>query len=169
MSTHPLRPESLEGTLLLERELFVPRPLSEVFAFFADAQNLERLTPSWLRFEILTPAPIQMRAGTLIDYRIRLYGIPMTWRTLISVWEPPYRFVDEQLRGPYSIWWHEHLFEERSGGTLIRDRVRYRAPFGVLSHPLFVMRQLDKIFSFRHEVIAKIFAALPKPQVPPGE
>lgn len=159
MSTHPLRPAQLEGTQILERELFVPRPLSEVFAFFSDAHNLEQLTPSWLRFEILTPAPIPMRAGTLIDYRIKLYGVPMVWRTLISVWEPPHRFVDEQIRGPYSVWHHEHLFEERDGGTLIRDRVRYRAPFGMLSHPLFVRGQLDKIFSFRHEVIAKIFAA----------
>jgi ligand-binding SRPBCC domain-containing protein len=158
MAIHSLRPDQLEGTQRLERELFVPSPLSEVFPFFADAHNLERLTPTWLSFKILTPPPIQMGVGTLIDYRIKLYGVPMRWRTLISAWEPPHRFVDEQLRGPYSVWWHEHLFEERDGGTLLRDRVRYRAPFGFIAHPLFVRAELDKIFSFRHEVIRRSFA-----------
>ena len=141
----------------LVRELWVPRPLSEVFPFFSEAKNLEQLTPDWLNFQILSPLPIEMRVGALIDYRIRLYKVPMRWRTLISAWEPPHRFVDEQLRGPYSIWWHEHTFVEKDGGTLLADRVRYQAPLGFLSHPLIVNRQLQRIFEYRTDVIRRLF------------
>ena len=152
-----LRGDRLIGTDKLDRELWVPQPLSQVFPFFAAAENLERLTPSWLRFEILSPLPIEMKVGTLIDYRISLYGIPMRWRTLISAWEPPYRFVDEQLIGPYAVWWHQHTFSERDGGTVISDRVCYRAPLGFLAHPLLVRRQLRRIFDFRTEAIRAQF------------
>lgn len=150
--------ESFRGSELLTREIWVPQPLSEVFPFFAEAQNLEKLTPSWLKFSILSPLPVEMKVGALIDYRIKLYGVPMRWRTLISAWEPPFRFVDEQLRGPYSVWWHEHTFVERDGGTVVSDRVRYRAPFGLLAHPLMVRRQLQRIFDFRTEAIRARFA-----------
>ena len=143
----------------LVRELWVPRPLSEVFPFFSEAKNLEQLTPDWLNFQILSPLPIEMRVGALIDYRIRLYKVPMRWRTLISAWEPPHRFVDEQLRGPYSIWWHEHTFVEKDGGTLLADRVRYQAPLWFLSHPLMVNRQLQRIFEYRTDVIRRLFGS----------
>lgn len=150
---------SSSSFLSLDRSLWVPRPLSSVFPFFADAKNLEQLTPDWLRFQILSPLPIEMRVGALIDYRIRLYKIPMRWRTLISAWEPPYRFVDEQIRGPYSLWWHEHTFVEQDGGTLLEDHVRYRAPLGFIAHPLMVNRQLQRIFDYRTEVIRRLFGS----------
>lgn len=152
-----VREKQLLAAECLDRSIWVPQQLSQVFPFFAEAKNLEQLTPDWLRFEILSDLPIEMQRGTLIDYRIRLYGIPMRWRTLISSWEPPFRFVDEQILGPYSQWWHEHTFEERDGGTLLRDHVRYRAPLGVLSHPLMVRRQLRRIFDYRTEVIQRLF------------
>ncbi len=107
---------------LLETKLWLPRPRAEVFSFFASAHNLETITPPWLNFEVLTPAPIAMRPGTLIDYRIRIHGVPVRWRTEITSWQPPYQFVDEQLRGPYKFWHHTHTFEERDGGTLCIDR-----------------------------------------------
>lgn len=152
-------PARLSRCALLKRELWVPQPLSVVFPFFAEPHNLEALTPPWLNFSIETPAPIDLHAGTLIDYRIKLYGVPMRWRTLISAWEPPHRFVDEQLRGPYRIWHHEHLFTEQNGGTLLTDRVHYQSPLGFLTHPLFVRRQLEAIFDFRHRVISEKFGA----------
>lgn len=151
-------PELLARAESLRSELWVPQPLDKVFAYFADAQNLEDLTPPWLKFRILTKTPIAMKPGTLIDYRIKLYGIPMTWRTLISEWQPPHRFVDIQLRGPYRIWVHEHTFTEENGGTRIRDHVRYLAPFHFLAAPLMVNRQLAKIFDYRTQHISQRFA-----------
>lgn len=142
-------------THLLERSQLVPRPRLEVFAFFADAHNLERITPPELHFEILTPAPIPMAPGSLIDYRLSLFGVPFRWRTLIEVFEPGVRFVDVQLRGPYRLWRHLHEFEDAPGGTLMRDRVEYAlplGPLGALAHVLFVRRQVDAIF--RHRTVA---------------
>ena len=143
----------------LEREQWFPRPLEEVFAFFADAGNLEAITPPWLGFEVLTPRPIAMRPGTLIDYRLRLRGVPLRWRTEISVWQPPHRFVDEQRRGPYREWVHEHTFAAVDGGTLVRDRVRYRVPGGWLVHELFVRRDVERIFDYRRERLASLLGA----------
>ncbi|MBP1620165.1 MAG: Polyketide cyclase / dehydrase and lipid transport [Acidobacteria bacterium] len=143
----------------LEREQWFPRPLEEVFAFFADAGNLEAITPPWLGFEVLTPRPIAMRPGTLIDYRLRLRGVPLRWRTEISVWQPPHRFVDEQRRGPYREWVHEHTFTAVDGGTLVRDRVRYRVPGGWLVHELFVRRDVERIFDYRRERLASLLGA----------
>jgi ligand-binding SRPBCC domain-containing protein len=138
---------------VLEREMRIARPRSEVFAFFADAKNLEALTPDSLHFEILTPHPIAMRAGTLIDYRLRLLGIPFRWRTLIESFEPERQFVDTQLKGPYAYWHHTHTFEDLpDGGTLMHDHVKYALPLGPLgeiARVLFVDRQLAQIFDFR--------------------
>jgi ligand-binding SRPBCC domain-containing protein len=144
----------------LERSTWVPYPADEVFAFFSEAANLERLTPPSLSFHILTPSPIEMKAGALIDYTIKLGPFPMRWKTLIGAWEPPNRFVDDQLKGPYLRWHHEHTFEARDGGTDIRDRVEYLAPGWILEpliHALFIAPQLRKIFDFRSEAIQKLF------------
>ncbi len=147
------------GALRLTTEQILPRPLTEVFAFFADAGNLDRLTPPWLHFEILTPQPIEMKVGALIDYRLRLRGLPIRWQSEISDWNPPYRFVDEQRRGPYQLWHHTHEFAEVDGGTAVRDIVRYRVPGGVLADVLFVRRDLRKIFGYRQEKLAALFPA----------
>lgn len=140
-----------------QAEQWLPRPVEEVFAFFSEARNLEILTPPWLRFEVLTPAPITMRPGTLIDYRIRVHGLPIRWRTEIIEWNPPQRFVDVQLRGPYTLWHHTHTFEQRDAGTLCRDQVRYRPRGGALMNWLFVRRDVSNIFGYRREKMIQIF------------
>jgi ligand-binding SRPBCC domain-containing protein len=121
----------------------------EVFAFFADPRNLERITPPWLHFEITTPGSIVMRPGCVIDYTLRLHGMPIRWRSEISAWEPPNRFVDLQVRGPYRLWRHEHIFIEKDGGTTVADRVDYAVPGGRIVHRIFVAKELEKIFEFR--------------------
>ena len=140
-------------------ELWLPRPPEEVFSFFADAANLDAITPPWLHFHTITPQPIEMREGTLIDYRLRVHGVPLRWRTLISVWEPPFGFVDEQLRGPYRLWHHEHTFEAHEGGTLARDRVRYAVLFDSVVHRWLVRPDIEKIFQYRTKALLKRFAA----------
>jgi ligand-binding SRPBCC domain-containing protein len=145
----------------LHAELWLPRPRAQVFPFFADARNLEALTPPWLNFEVLTPAPIAMRPGALIDYRIRVHGVPIGWRTEIVEWTPPHRFVDVQLRGPYTLWHHTHTFEERDGGTLCVDDVRYRPRGGALMNWLFVRRDVEKIFQYRQQRLREMFGAAP--------
>ena len=147
---------------LLERHQWVPAPLDEVFAFFARAENLEAITPRWLAFRILTRLPIAMGQGCLIDYQIKLGPAPLKWRTLIEVWDPPHRFVDTQLKGPYALWHHTHTFAASGSGTLIADRVRYRLPFGplgTLAHLLWVRAQLGAIFDHRFREIQKRFGA----------
>ena len=136
-------------TYRLTREQFVPMPLEEVFAFFADAHNLERLTPPWLNFEVLTPSPVDMRAGTLIDYRLQLHGIPVRWQSEITVWQPPHRFVDRQVSGPYRLWVHTHHLESLAEGTLVGDVVDYAVPGGALVQRLFVGPDLNRIFDYR--------------------
>lgn len=138
-------------------EIWLPRPRNEVFAFFSNAHNLEILTPPWLNFEVLTPGPIGMRPGALIDYRIRIHGFPIRWRTEITVWQPPYQFVDEQLRGPYKLWQHTHAFEERDGGTLCTDQVRYYPRGGALMNWLFVRRDVENIFDYRRQQLVRTF------------
>jgi ligand-binding SRPBCC domain-containing protein len=145
---------------ILEAELWLPRPLDEVFAFFSDANNLETITPSWLNFEVITPGPIIMRPGTLIDYRIRIHGFPVRWRTEITRWQPPHQFVDEQLRGPYKLWHHTHTFAERDGKTWCADRVRYFPRGGALMNRLFVRRDVEKIFAYRARRLQELFPAL---------
>lgn len=134
---------------------FFPLPRHEVFDFFANAENLEAITPPWLHFQILTPTPIQIQQGTLIDYKLRLRMIPIRWRTEIAVWDPPCRFVDRQLRGPYRKWIHEHTFEQTENGTWMTDRVDYTVPGGVLVHTLAVRRDLLKIFEYRRRLLAE--------------
>jgi hypothetical protein len=150
------------ATHVLERVQLIPRPRGEVFAFFADARNLEDITPGFLHFEIVPPAPVAVRAGTLIDYRLALFGVRFRWRTRIEEWEPGRRFVDLQVRGPYALWHHAHAFEDADGGTRMTDRVSYRLPFGPLgelAHPVFVRRTLERIFDFRRDRIARILGA----------
>ena len=150
-------------TFTLTNELWLPHSPEEVFPFFADAGNLERLTPPSLRFRILTPPPIEMAVGTLIDYRIRLRGIPMRWQSEITEWEPPYRFVDEQRRGPYRLWVHEHVFmpqegAAQDGGTLARDTVEYAVLGGAIVQRLFVASELERIFEYRNAALRDFFS-----------
>lgn len=141
----------------LERSTRIDRPLEEVFPFFADAANLERLTPPWLAFSIVSDRPIAMAEGTLIDYRIKVHGMPLAWRSEITAWEPPHRFIDEQRRGPYRLWRHEHLFEpDGADRTAVIDRVDYAVWLDPLIHP-FVARDLRKIFDYRQERLLEIF------------
>jgi ligand-binding SRPBCC domain-containing protein len=147
--------------LYLDRSLFIPRPREEVFAFFADAENLERITPAFLHFHILTPRPIAMHAGTLIDYQLRLFGIPFHWQTRIETFDPIFSFTDVQLTGPYRRWRHRHSFTDIPGGTQMDDHVEYQLPFGLLgsiAHALFVRRAIVQIFDHRNATIAKIFS-----------
>ena len=145
---------------VLEREQRLPAPPAAVFPFFADARNLEAITPPLLRFRVVTPGPIVMRPGTLIQYRLRLRGLPVSWLTSIQEWDPPHRFVDVQLRGPYALWHHTHdLRDDGAGGTIMRDTVRYAigfGPLGELAHRLVVRRDLEAIFAFRHEAVARL-------------
>ena len=143
----------------ISRRVWVPRPLIKVFPFFADAENLQRLTPPELAFRIDSRLPIAMKAGALIEYTIGLHRIPMKWRTEITSWDPPHSFEDTQLSGPYKKWVHTHRFTENAGGTIIEDRVAYALPFGFLGrivHPL-VARQLKRIFDYRETVLFKLF------------
>lgn len=156
---------------LLERTQIVAQPRSEVFAFFADAANLERLTPPFLAFHILTPSPIEMKAGALIDYRIRLSGIPLRWRTRIEELVPDTRFVDVQLKGPYARWHHTHTFRDVPGGTEVGDRVEYAlplGPLGTIAHAVMVRRQLRAIFDYRAEVMRTLFGAPTRSQPVPS-
>lgn len=149
-----------QQTHIFETEIWLPRPLSEVFEFFKHAENLQLLTPAWLRFKILTPQPISLKEGTLIDYSLSLYGIPLRWQTKISQWQPPAQFQDVQLRGPYRRWEHTHTFEEKNGGTLMRDQVKYEVPGGTLAplmNKLFVSKQISRIFEYRKKKILERF------------
>lgn len=128
-----------------------------VFPFFADVTNLERITPPFLRFRVLTPTPVEIGEGTILDYRLRVHGVPVRWRTLIRSWEPPHRFVDEQIRGPYRRWIHEHRFEEVAGGTRMIDEIDYAAPGGRLVERLFVDRDVERIFSYRARFLGQRF------------
>lgn len=146
----------------LEREQRIARPLDEVFDFFSAARNLERLTPPWLRFEVLTPEPIEMGVGTLIDYRLRVHGVPLRWTSRIEEWEPGRSFTDRQLRGPYGLWHHRHTFAAAGDDTLVRDSVHYGlplGPLGELAHAVFVRRDLERIFAHRRHAVLEGLAA----------
>jgi ligand-binding SRPBCC domain-containing protein len=151
----------LFGHHVLRREQRLPGPPEAVFPFFADAGNLEAITPGWLGFRIVTPRPIEMRVGALIEYRLRLHGVPVAWLTRIEEWDTDptrARFVDAQLRGPYRLWHHTHEFEpDGAGGTVMRDTVRYALPYGPLgelARRAFVARDLAAIFDHRARAVA---------------
>jgi ligand-binding SRPBCC domain-containing protein len=147
----------------LTRQQWIGHPLEEVFAYFADAYNLQHITPDWLHFEILTPRPIAMTPGAMIAYKLRLHGLPIRWLTEITCWEPPHKFVDVQLKGPYRLWEHTHHFRADNGGTLIHDEVRYALPLGFVSglaHRWLVRKDLDAIFDFRLKAVEAHFAKM---------
>jgi ligand-binding SRPBCC domain-containing protein len=143
----------------LSRSLTLERPLEEVFAFFADPFNLEAITPPWLRFGIEGLTTPEVGEGTEIQYRLRIRGVPVRWRSLISSWEPPHRFVDEQLRGPYRLWRHTHTFQEVEGRTVVGDHVSYAPLGGWLADRLLVRRDLERIFDHRHERLRSLLAS----------
>lgn len=150
---------SENGVHWLEREQLVPKPVDEVFEFFARAHNLEWITPPWLRFELLTPAPIAMATGTRIDYRLRVHGVPLRWTSRIEEWESNRAFVDRQVHGPYREWRHQHDFAARGDMTVVRDRVRYSlplGPLGTLAHAAVVRRDLERIFDFRRDAVHRL-------------
>jgi ligand-binding SRPBCC domain-containing protein len=140
-----------------QSQLWLPQSRDEVFAFFSDAENLDVITPPWLHFRTVTPGSDEMRIGMTMDHRLRLHGFPLTWRSQITVWDPPARFVDEQIRGPYRLWIHEHRFEEQNGGTLVHDHVRYAVVFDFLIHKLFIRPDIERIFAYREQKLSEIF------------
>ena len=145
----------------VETRMWLPRPPERLFPFFADAHNLEAITPPWLRFAVLTPAPVPMHAGTHIAYRLRLHGVPLRWLTEIAAWEPPHRFVDRQLSGPYALWEHEHRFRAAGAGTVVSDHVVYRIRGGRLADRVgdaaVARRDLRRIFEFRARALRERF------------
>jgi ligand-binding SRPBCC domain-containing protein len=157
----------------LRREQVLDATPRDVFAFFADARNLEAITPPLLRFHVVTPAPIEMAVGTFIQYRLRLHGVPIRWDTLIQAWEPPHRFVDVQVRGPYRLWHHTHEVEPAGDGrSVVRDTVRYDVGFGPLgdmAHRLLVRRDLEAIFDYRAAAVASPSKISPTPGSSPSD
>lgn len=151
----------------LQREQWVASPLPRIFPFFAQPENLALITPPSLRFRLLTPGPVAMEQGRIIDYTIRVMGLPVRWRTLITRYDPPRCFVDEQISGPYSFWHHTHRFETRDGGTLLHDEVRYVLPMALMGparslvHALYVRPYLEKIFDYREQVFSGRFGGMP--------
>jgi ligand-binding SRPBCC domain-containing protein len=145
----------------LQREQVLPVPPTEAFEFFADAFNLEAITPPWLQFRVASEGEIVMRPGTLIEYRLQLHALPLRWLTRIDSWEPGCRFTDVQVHGPYRLWHHTHTFESHGTETTMRDEVRYALPLGPLgrfARALVVRRDLDRIFDFRRDAVAARFA-----------
>jgi ligand-binding SRPBCC domain-containing protein len=150
----------------LHCEQWIPKTLPEVFSFFCEARNLDRITPPWLHFRVLRQTGREMRVGTLIHYRLAWHGMPIGWTSRIEEWRPPFRFVDLQLRGPYRLWRHTHSFEALGGGTLMSDSVRYAVPFGILGDfcaGWLVERDVEQIFNYRARAIAAIFGEKPVP------
>ncbi len=139
---------------------FINKPIEDVFEFFSNPDNLSVITPPKLGFKILTPTPIKMSVGRLIDYKIYLMGIPIHWRTLITDFDPPHTFIDQQIKGPYTIWHHTHTFQKVDGGVEIKDRVVYSIPFSILGRILnflWIRKDLENIFNYRKKVIDELF------------
>ena len=151
--------EGPDRTFRLVASMEIPHRPPEVFEFFADAYRLEVITPPFLRFHVLTPPPIHMEVGTRIDYRLRVRGLPLRWTSEITAWEPPVRFVDEQVRGPYRLWVHEHRFTSTTPGTLIEDDVCYSMPGGAAANQVIVARDLRAIFEYRRSRLQELMAA----------
>ena len=145
-----------KSTFVLSTKIWVPLSRPNVFEPFSDAFQLQQLTPPWLKFRVLTPGPIEMQQGQLIDYQIGLHGMPIRWRTEIIEWKPPVCFTDSQIKGPYRRWVHTHTFEEIDGGTLMRDRVEYSMLGGSLVNRLFVQGDLQQIFNYRHDQLPEM-------------
>ena len=146
-------------TFRVRKQIWLPQPREKVFGFFSDPQNLDRLTPAWLKLEILAEPAAVITRGTLLDYRLRLRGIPIRWQSEITTWDPPARFVDKQIKGPYSLWVHEHLFEEKEEGTLVSDNVEYAVAGGKLVQRLLVAPDLERIFNHRHLMLRNLFSS----------
>ena len=142
-----------------QSQLWLPQSRDKVFAFFSDAQNLDLITPPWLHFRTITPYSGEMRPGMLMDHRLRLHGFLLRWRSKITDWDPPARFVDEQVRGPYRLWIHEHRFEEQNNGTLVRDHVCYAVLFDFLIHQFFIRPDIERIFAYRQRKLRDIFVS----------
>jgi len=148
-------------TYNIKFQQFIDLPINDVFNFFSKPENLSLITPPRLKFDILTPAPIIMKEGQLIDYSLTImYCLKLRWRTLITDYNQPYKFVDQQIKGPYSLWHHTHEFEEKDGGTLINDSVTYAVPFGVIGqllHAVYIKHDIKNIFKYRHKILDAIF------------
>lgn len=145
---------------ILKRETILNLPVNEVFDFFSKAENLDKITPPVLGFRIITPLPVDMKKGTLIDYKIKLNGIPFDWKTEITEWEPPFYFTDTQIKGPYKMWVHQHRFEDQNGRTKMTDIVNYLSPggfFEFIPHNLIVKNKVEYIFDYRGKILAEIF------------
>lgn len=148
------------NTYTFNTQTILHKPIQEVFPFFANAENLDAVTPPWLKFEIVTALPIEMNVGTIVDYRLRLHGVPIRWRSEITEWNPPHKFTDVQIKGPYCFWQHEHFFTAEGNQTRMIDRVEYAVPGGMFApiiHSLFVKRDLERIFEYRERRFLKIF------------
>jgi ligand-binding SRPBCC domain-containing protein len=144
----------------LIKETLINKPLNEIFDFFSRAENLNKITPPELNFKILSPLPIEMKQGALIDYKIKINGIPFKWKTEITIWEPGIRFVDSQIKGPYKVWIHEHFFEEKDGKTYMRDTVKFLSPGGVFEpiiNKFLVEKRVNAIFDYREKVLGDLF------------
>jgi uncharacterized protein len=149
------------GEMVVQFEQWLPVPRAEVWPFFSSEENLERITPQFLQFKVLGKSTEQLQAGSLIDYKLKLKGLPLKWRTRIEEWQPGHEFVDTQLKGPYRTWHHRHRFSDLGGGTLAQDRIRLMLPLGLLGRTLaltFVLSDVDKIFAYRSKVLNEIFA-----------
>ena len=144
-------------TFRLETQLWLPQSRDKIFDFFSDPGNLDRLTPAWLKFRIETPLTTKISLGTILDYRLRIHGLPIHWQSQISAWEPPDRFIDRQTKGPYSLWIHQHYFEDSDGGTIVGDDVEYAVPGGAIVQKLLVAPDLDRVFKYRHQVLEQLF------------
>ncbi len=151
-------------TYNLEFEQFIDLPIEDVFDFFSKPENLSLITPPRLRFDILTPTPLEMKEGQLIDYSLKiLYLIKLHWRTLITDYQKPYKFIDQQIKGPYTLWHHTHTFEEQDGGTLIKDNLKYVIPFGWMGraiHFIYIKHDINGIFQYRHKILNDIFSEI---------
>ena len=148
-------------TYNVQFEQFIELPINDVFSFFSKPENLSLITPPRLKFDILTPSPIEMKEGQLIDYSLTImYFIQLRWRTLITDYDKPNKFIDQQIKGPYSLWHHTHIFKEKNGGTLIQDQVTYAIPFGIIGrviHAIYIQHDIKSIFKYRYKILNKIF------------